>query len=618
MMLKPRRAFTLLGIAWTFLVSLAFSADEADPPPAPPLLSVMAPPPAGAHNSIDWELLDLPEGLAEPVSDQLGGFLGIDPAAEPPPPIPGAEGPFDYLPGAEEEDFFSIEEMERLYGPSEPDPGLAGLTLRDCARLALERNFGLANAARDLASSASQRRAQGAEFIPFVELVYDYDYVSDKTARTRRQEREAETPDDQLTRTRERERTTNHGEVRVTQNLPWGGSVGTSVGATEGRNRDRLFATTEVVESEDPTVPGSVVFIDSSTDVSRDYRSDAAFTYTQPLLRGAGWTVGTAELRRAQLDEMDQALSYRLSQRDVALQIISAYYAVARAELDLRVSREALREIERFLEETRIRHELGRIPESEISRAEVQFLQEKQTYISRLQTYEARVDDLLEATGLPLQASLSLAPVEGQLIDARLARVPPLQEGIREALAARLEIARSDIALARAELALDLAENDILPDLNLDANWVGLDESDSNDDIDEPENRRRYDVGLSLNVPLPNIARREALWRTKLALESARNSREQQDRSVIREVKAAYRDLRAAEARLRILAKTVEQARRSLAQENARFEVGLNTSTEVRNAQDDLFSAQSDYNQALLDVQIAVSQLYRALGRPIF
>jgi outer membrane protein TolC len=594
------------------IVQAADAAPTGETPsaPRPPAVAPLGAGP-DARNVVTLDELWIPEGIVEPIPDQFGGFLGIDPEQTPTEAPPGAAGPFDVEPSDEE--LFSTDDIDRLYARPAPSEGLESLTLERSVRMSLGMNFGLADAARSLASTSSSRRGSQAEFVPFVDLMYDYDYVNDKTQRNRRDQRRQGTEFKEIDTFRQSQTTTNRGGVEARQNLPWGGSVRAAYGEQVVRHRDSRFDS--IATDED----GNDVFVQGGDDIDRDYRADISLALEQPLLRGAGWTVGTAGLRQAQLSEMEQSLSFRLRRRDAALSVIRAYYDVARSELDLQVSREALREVVRFMEETQVKLELGRIAESEISRAQIQFLQEKQTYISRLQSYEASVDALLEAIGLPLRAAMGLAPLEGQLVDARLANIPPLEEGIEEALSTRLELAQADISVARSELSIDLAKNDLLPDLNLNANWTSFDEGDNNDQVSSDlEYRRRYDAGLSLVVPLQNLSRREALWRAKLDAESTRNSREQRRRDVVREVKAAYRDLQAAQSRLRILAKTVEQARRSLAQENARFEVGLNTSTEVRNAQDDLFSAQSDYNQALFDAQVQIARVFQALGRPLF
>jgi len=543
-------------------------------------------------------LYEVEEQWLPPDPAMVDGLLDIDTTAEPPEGI----GPFD------SEEALAVdgtaEELASRYQPPPPDPGLSDLSLQRAVMMAMEGNQGLRADARDLAAGASSLRAAQAEFLPFIELAYDYGLTDDRGNRTRRTDRQEAREEglddpDPFNTDAGTETVRNQGEARLTQNLPWGGSI-------TGRG------TTSRTKTAQDQFTGA-----DHTAITRTFRNEVALDLEQPLLRGAGWLVGTADLKRARLDQINQALSYRESQRELALSVINAYYDLAQAELDVRVSLDALREVERFLEESRVKLELGRIAETEVGRAEIQLLQEKENFIQRVQTVESRRDTLLDLLGLGVSASLALSPLESQLIDVRSARIPPLDEGLEEAMATRLELAREDVSVTRAELAADVAWNDILPDLNARGGVSGFDESEYQHLSTDVDARRRWEAGLGLVVPLPNIARRESLKRAEWSLQTARENRDERRRDIAREVKGAYRDLRSAMARVRLLVRTVEQSRRSLAQENARFEAGINTSSDVREAQDDLFSAQVSYNQALAQVQVRLAAVYRALGRPL-
>ena len=82
--------------------------------------------------------------------------------------------------------------------------------------------------------------------------------------------------------------------------------------------------------------------------------------------------------------------------------------------------------------------------------------------------------------------------------------------------------------------------------------------------------------------------------------------------------RTAHRSVLTTEANLTLLRKTVDQARRNLELINGSLEVGFSTITEVRLAQDDLFSAETRYNNALLNYQVALAELYVALGLPLY
>jgi outer membrane protein len=561
----------------------------------------------------DWR----EEKILPPQPDELGGFLGLadqstaDDDAFTTRLRELALGPFG-LP-EDPDTVYSIEAIEELYIRPAPDTNYASLNLKNVVTIALKENFDLVNAARTLASSSSSRRAAFAEFIPFIDLTAATTFTESRRNRLRRSERQAGEDPEDFTRDREVETSVGTYRGEVSQNLPWGGEVSVVAERDRTRTVQRLFPDQGPFDPDnfDPND-------DPNRERSEEFDNSLTLRYDQPLLRGAGWLVGTAQLKRSRLNEMRQALSYRLNRRNVALNVIRLYYDVLRRLSDIEVSRLALFEVEKFLNETKIRYELKQIPESEINRAEIRFLQEKQRYVNRQQSFESSLDNLLTEMGLPLQTVMTLAPPDGQLVDLRLARIPKLDEGIQEALNNRLELLQEQIDLELQKITVREAKNDLLPDANVNAEWRGFEESSRASSDNELEARREVEYGASISVPLPNIGRRERLYRERLSLENAKKDQENQVRTIISEVKEAYRSLKTSETSTQILRKTVEQSRRSLTLENARFEAGLNTSTEVRNAQDDLFQALADYNQALLQMQVDISRVYRSLGREIY
>jgi outer membrane protein TolC len=101
-------------------------------------------------------------------------------------------------------------------------------------------------------------------------------------------------------------------------------------------------------------------------------------------------------------------------------------------------------------------------------------------------------------------------------------------------------------------------------------------------------------------------------------LDNLKTDRLANERDIIREVKQSYRRIKANESSLNILNKTVSQAFISLEQERGRFDVGLSTSNDVRNAQDDLFETQTRYFGELLNYQVNIARIFKAVGRNLY
>ncbi|MCD6384851.1 TolC family protein [Candidatus Sumerlaeota bacterium] len=449
------------------------------------------------------------------------------------------------------------------------------LDLRQCVKLGLENNFDLINKRRDLEIQRSYLREEKAFFIPFVELIAELTTGKERT-RSDTGERIESYSDSQ------------EGRIELSQNLPTGGEVSVFGGVM------RDYA-----------------------DNASLYTSELGLSLTQPLLRGGGFAVGLANLRTAELNKLSALLTLETNERDTALQIIRQYFRILQSKLDLQVSRDALAEKKRFLREARMKFELDEIPESEVSRAEILYLQEREHYTLRLQSYQDRIEELLIILGLPLDTKLNIVDITKSLISAGLPELAPEDEYIREALVLRPSLRLSDINIQKARINLQVARNALLPFLDFSAETRSY-ESDPYFRHTRDLDYNTWTAGLKLTIPLPNIARKEAYRRALLELDKLKTSRLALEREIIREVKQAYRSVKTNEQSIQILLKTVKQGYKNLEQEKVRFEFGLNTSVDVRLAQDDLFEAQSRYYTAVLNHQIYLAQLYKAVGRPLF
>ncbi|MDK2970250.1 MAG: outer membrane protein [Candidatus Sumerlaeota bacterium] len=475
------------------------------------------------------------------------------------------------------------------------DSPYALMTLESLIAVALERNFDLITATRDLEISRSSTRSEEAFFVPFVDLVSGASYRSNEND-------EAASITRSDTTKRNTTTTSYAAGIEAGQNLPTGGRLTGSI--DEGRSRVR-------VEDGDQNSVGS------TWDAEADVRLAQPLLRGSGLLTGDGTDIGTADLRRQRLREMQEDLNFRIQRRDTIQAVIQQYFSILTARRQLLVSRDAIRERYRFLDETRIKYDIGRVAESEILRAEIQFLEEIERAINRQESLDNAHDQLLLTLGLPLDTPISLIDITDDLMAQGRVEIPPVNTAIEYALGQRREFMISDLNIEVNRIAHRVARNNLLPTLDFESgySWAGA------DDHFREANRfgnDTFDAGLSLRIPLQNIQEREAYKRATLSLENSETDREFLERRLVREVMQSHRAVLTNEARLTVLRKRVEQARRNLELINESFNVGFSTITEVRIAQDDLFNAESAYSTAILSYQTNLADLYVSMGLPLY
>ena len=185
---------------------------------------------------------------------------------------------------------------------------------------------------------------------------------------------------------------------------------------------------------------------------------------------------------------------------------------------------------------------------------------------------------------------------------------------VRIALELRLDLATATDRIEDAERGIRLARNDLLPDLSLraSAGYGSDDREDLQTSIDDA--RADYRVAVRLTLPLDQRQERFAYDESVVALAEAQRGYASTRDNVIEGVRRALRDLRRAEASLRIQERTREQAALRLRKSLADFEAGLISNRDLVEAQGELRDAETAVFQARIDYRDADLRLRRETG----
>ena len=458
----------------------------------------------------------------------------------------------------------------------------ADLTLPDLIDLALAHNLALQNSERSVRRAKSVYREAKAEFIPFAEVASRALYTESKANAS-----------PALSQVKS---FTYGGGPKLTQNLPTGGQFVVS----SSLDKRRFIS----------EIPGA------SDDTNSDYQGKMAIDFVQPLLRGGGFNVNLSNVRLGRLSEMSAELQDFVARNDVVLDVIQRFYLIAITASDIEVNLASLDVDDKSIRDAQTLYEKGWAIPNEVSLARVQYLNDELKFIQLEQKLQDQIQALLGVLGLPLDTAISVRDLTGSALDARQAGIPDADTAVHEALADRAELLLAEIALQRSRILADNARNDTLPNLDLTASYGDTEvNSHSRDALDLDEHRERS-VGLALTIPLPNIPRKEARKRAELDVETAKTDREIRERGIRLDVESLQRQMKRTEESIEVLKRTLEQAKFSFEQESQLYLYAQVTSNDVRLAQEKYFQAQTNYNSAVLNCQILIAQIYRALGRP--
>ncbi|MFC4700483.1 outer membrane channel protein TolC [Glaciecola siphonariae] len=368
-----------------------------------------------------------------------------------------------------------------------------------------------------------------------------------------------------------------------------------------------------------PQLSGSVSYSDSSSERFQPgfgvFNIDnTSLSYgielNMSLYDHANWLgLDRAELVAQQSDASLGATLQSLMQRTV-----SAYLAVLREQDNVEFVKAELRAIERQLEQTKQRFEVGLTAITDVHEAQANFDNTVARQIRAENSVELRLEELREITG-KYHDNLFVLDTE------RFTATAP----VPETASAWLDIAKeSNLTLLAQRFAKDIAKQDIdiaksghYPTLGLRGSY-GVDDSENTIDDGAPTDLPSLDsqsITLSLNVPIyqgGSVSARSDIARSDFVVAS--ETLELTYRQTVRTVRSSFNDTKAAISTIRALEQSVVSAQSALQATEAGFDVGTRTIVDVLNSTRNLFDARRNLADARYSFIASIISLKAAAG----
>lgn len=327
----------------------------------------------------------------------------------------------------------------------------------------------------------------------------------------------------------------------------------------------------------------------------------------QPLYTGGRTSAAIAGARADVLSGREQL---RTVEANVLLNVVAAYVDVRRDEEGLRIRQENVAVLRRQLEEARARFEVGEITRTDVAQAE-----------ARLALSEAN----LAVSGATLANSrANYASVVGQN-PGELAPEPPLpplpatvEQAFAIAEAENPSIRTADFGELAARARTRSARAEYAPSVRLSG---GLSARQSPIDVDRVfgvVDNIDDEVSISLDASVPLFTGGLNASRVRQALESENTARfqiEEARRTVLNNVAQAWNQLIGARASFVSNEEQVRAARVAFEGLQAEAQVGLRTTLDVLNGQQELRNAELLLVGSRRDAYVAAASVLAAMGR---
>jgi len=322
------------------------------------------------------------------------------------------------------------------------------------------------------------------------------------------------------------------------------------------------------------------------------------------LLFAGGRVRAQSRAARASREALEINLSAQEAQ--LTLDVTRAYYDAALAQRLLSIAEGTLALADTTLEQTRLGHEVGAVPEFDLLRAQVARDNQTATVFQREADRTVSLLRLRQLLNLPLEQPLTLTTtVEDSTLPHSATLDSLVARGSDTAVDRRAAVRQATKALTAQEQAVKVAQAERWPTVTLTSNFARLGYPDDvlpawGDFVTD------WNVALSVRVPLftgGRIGGSIQVARANLA-DSQLRLTQTRERAAL-DTREALERRRAAEAQWRASQGTVEQAERAYVIAALRYREGISTQTELADARLLLEQARANRATAARDVQIA-------------
>lgn len=350
------------------------------------------------------------------------------------------------------------------------------------------------------------------------------------------------------------------------------------------------------------------------------WQSTLTLRADQPLLRGFGADVAREGLLLARNTERDSLANLKASAINTVLETETAYWELFRARHNLRIVQRLLDRGAETQREIRIRADVDADP-AEVADADARVQERRQTVIQS-QTAVREANDRLKTAmsdpRFPVAGELLLLPADAP-VDQAIEY--GLFDAYQSALRRRPEIYQALLSLDNTAIRRRVAENGLLPQLDLRAQFALSDLDDSFGDSFSNAygfSRQSWLVGLNFELPIGNRAAEATRNERRIQQFQATIAYQNTVQGVIGEVRTSLR--RAKEAFERIgqaQSNRLAAANRVRVLDIQRETIAVNTPERLNlefQAQERLAAAEQAEIGALVDYMVGIANLHAAMG----
>jgi outer membrane protein TolC len=365
------------------------------------------------------------------------------------------------------------------------------------------------------------------------------------------------------------------------------------------------------------------------------FTSGATFAISQHLLRGRGYLVNHGPILIAQRNIRQSRANFETQLNDSILNIVNQYWNLEQADKNLAVVQDSLRLAEESYKHDKRALELGALSPLDIYRSEATVAQRKLQVIQAEYAVKPLEDQFRRTIGADLDSragALDLELTESTDVTGELA-MADIATALTTAMSRRPELEAARQQLANDDTSVYIAHNNLQPDISLTgtytSNGIGGNVIDTSSGVPVVVSQGglldalsqvggfgfpTYSVGVSLSLPVKNHRAAADLGSALVSKRSDLYQLRSRQQAITLEVRNAVHQLEVGKLSLAAASDALELAKKSLAADQRKYELGAETIFFVLDSQNTLEQAQQSYLQAQVQYRLALAAVDHATG----
>ena len=358
------------------------------------------------------------------------------------------------------------------------------------------------------------------------------------------------------------------------------------------------------------------------------YSSEFALTITQPLLKNFGVDLNKRKIYISHNDQKISNHKFKETIIDTLTEAENIYWDLVFSLEDLKVKKKSLQRAKDLEKQVKAQVVVGTLAELEILQAKSEVASRDEQLLNAQNLIDDNQDKLKNILNFSFDSEEGLKriiPADSPLFKSNIQST--LDEKLKIALTRRPDLLARKVELENRNIEVRYNENQLLPTLDLvtslGLNGLSGDTTTKNGSFNQALSETfsskfgLWGFGLNLSYPIGNRAAKSKLTAKKLEVAQLLLDIKDLEKKIVIEVREAYRQIETNIKRIQATKVARKFAEEKLNAEEKKFKVGLSTSFNVLEFQEDVAKAQSNEIKAIIDYKKSINRLNQVVANTL-